>query len=330
MIEADRLDALCRLDTTPEFARALLVEMQPERAREFQRESVEKLVTECAGLRPHLCQHEIDWFNWLLLRFQLENVKLLLRGQRAKASAEETIPHLILLPDELELDSERLLQTESLEGFIGALPKGHLRDLVRKAFRGQEVQPETFFREAALDRTYFEELLLRTAHLSSRDREQVQPLVWQEVDILHLMLVIRGKFHYGLPFEQLMALHLDGTRISRSRFSEMLSDSNLLTAAERAVGRVIDELPARESNGASPDNSAAKLEALAWNRFYRLSNRAFRCSNIGFGAVAGYVNLRRIETLNLITISEGIRLHAPAESIRDRMIPRSRGEVPHV
>jgi hypothetical protein len=74
-----------------------------------------------------------------------------------------------------------------------------------------------------------------------------------------------------------------------------------------------------------PDELPA--EAAAWNRLYRLANRAMRGSPTGLGTVVGYVALRRVEIANLTALSEGLRLGLSDESIRARMIPRSATHV---
>jgi vacuolar-type H+-ATPase subunit C/Vma6 len=51
---------------------------------------------------------------------------------------------------------------------------------------------------------------------------------------------------------------------------------------------------------------------------------------MGLGAVIGYAGLRRVETANLITLSEGIRTGMTAEAMRARMIPRTDLEAAYV
>lgn len=72
------------------------------------------------------------------------------------------------------------------------------------------------------------------------------------------------------------------------------------------------------------------LEGLAWNRFQRLANGAFRRDHMGLGAAIGYAGLRRVETANLITLSEGIRTGMTAGAIWARLVPRTDLEVAHV
>jgi vacuolar-type H+-ATPase subunit C/Vma6 len=104
----------------------------------------------------------------------------------------------------------------------------------------------------------------------------------------------------------------------------MLNDPDLYTSAGRVAQRVLDAVPFEHGqNDGSMTVDASALEGLAWKRFFRLANLAFRKSNIGLGAIMGYSGLRRIEVANLITISEGIRSSMAAETIRGRLIPRT-------
>jgi vacuolar-type H+-ATPase subunit C/Vma6 len=152
-------------------------------------------------------------------------------------------------------------------------------------------------------------------------------MVYQEVDIFHLMLVARGKFHYSLTPEMLRPLHVTGTRIPRALFADMLNDPDLYTSVGRVAERVLDATSFEHAtNDGSTAVDASALEGLAWKRFFRLANMAFRQSHMGLGAIMGYVSLRRVEVANLITISEGIRNGLAAETIRGRLIPRTEVE----
>ena len=149
--------------------------------------------------------------------------------------------------------------------------------------------------------------------------------------MFHLMLVVRGRFHYGLSADSLRPFHVSGSRIPGDQFEAMLSAPDILTAARFAVGRAIDALPSeKKTNGGTTLLDPADLEAMGWKRFLRLSNRAFRWSHMGLGAVVGFSGLRRVEVANLITLTEGIRSGIPAEAIRARLTPRTGMEAADV
>ena len=60
------------------------------------------------------------------------------------------------------------------------------------------------------------------------------------------------------------------------------------------------------------------------------ANALFRRGHMRLGAVIGYAAIRRIELVNLITLTEGLRLGLEPLRIRERLIPRPTGDSDHV
>lgn len=182
-------------------------------------------------------------------------------------------------------------------------------------------RPKPFFAEAAMDRDYFRELLHRAQAIRGEDGHRIRTLFTLEVDAFHMMLAIRGRFHYHLAAEALMPMHVEETRIPHKRFSAMLSAPDIASAAALARGRAWEGTPG------TGDPSA--LETMIGNGYLHLANRIFRRSHTGFGVVVGYLGIRRVEIANLTTISEGLRIGITGDSILHRLIPRTLGEALH-
>lgn len=331
LAEGRRLDGLCRLPSLPEVWRGLYPNTEFRSTADFQARLVQDLIRELLICLRHAADPGAGLLAWMLWRFRIENIKVLVRGLVNHIPFEEVRRFIIPLPQDLKLDTEGLQKANSLEEFSARLPGGLPRHWLRTATTAYHEQPRTFFLETALDCGYFQELLARTEALGEDEQEQVKPLVLQQVDTFHLMLVLRGKFHYGLTTQQLLPLHVSGSRISTERFAAMSADPDPLTAANRTIGRVLDELPSPPRTPSEPQTlNLAAFEALAWKRFLRLANLAFRRSHMGLGAVVGYLGIRRVEVANLITVSEAIGSDLPAEAVSARLIPRKEPELTHV
>lgn len=322
MAEAERLDALCQVRTLPELSRAVRLDTDYQAVAEFQRRLVQDLARELAGCVRHVGGAGGEVFAWILARFQLENMKTLLRGLVNQTAPEILQEHLVTLPEGLALDVKGLATAKSLEEFVALLPPGTPRQRLREAVATQRDPPQPFYLEAALDCGYFQELLAKIGRLSGEDQAVVRPLALQEANLFQFMLAVRGRFHFDLPGDSLLTLHLPG--VFDDWFKTLLAAPDLPAAAKASVGIVFDELPAE------PDASEVALEALAWKRFQRLANGTFRRDHMGLGAVVGYAGLRRVETANLITLSEGIRTGMTAEAIRARLVPRKALEAAYV
>ena len=325
MAEAERLDSLCRIGSLGDLFHVVFPESRISGVLDFQRSLVYELAGELSGFRANISGPGVNLINWTLVRFQMENLKVLIRAFLTKVPIEDPDEYLIPLPKELTLDIRGLAEVESPEGFVRLFPKeGILRRNMEKALEIYRDNPRPFFFEAALDCSYFQGLVFRMEKLSQEDREIITPMVHQEIDIFHLMLIARGRFHYGLAPSMLQPFHVEGTRIKRSLFTAMLNDPDLYTSVGRVGERIFDSVPFEWGTGdGSNAVDASVLEGLAWNRFFRLANMVFRRSHMGLGAIMGYAGLRRVEVANLITISEGIRGGMAGETIRGRLIPRT-------
>jgi vacuolar-type H+-ATPase subunit C/Vma6 len=329
MAEGERLDAWCRLRTLPELARARHPEFPA--GENFQRRLVQDLIWELAGSRSHLAGAGLELVTWLLARFQVENMKTLLRGMLNQIPLEKLQPQLAVLPVDQALNESALAAAGTIENFAARLPVGRPREALKEMAGRQPDESRQFLWEAALDRGYYQELLARTARLPEEELETIQPLVFQEVNFFQLMLVVRGKFFYGLTAETLWLLRVPGGGGPGGWFKTLLAAPSILALMPACIGVVLDELPTSHDAGETPATvDSATVEALGWNRFLRLANRAFRRSHMGLGAVAGYAAIRRMEVANLVTLSEGVRLGLDANKIRARMIPRTDLEVAHV
>ena len=331
MAEGERLDGLCRLRSLQEYFRMIFPETEFTGVLDFQRRLLHELIDELSRLSSYMGGPGADLVDWMLVRFQVENLKLLIRVFLTKTPVEEMYGLFAPLSGKLALDIQGFAAAQSLEDICRLVPKGILRYNLGKALEIYRDHPRPFFFEAALDRGYFQGLITRMEQLSQEDREIVRPIIYQEVDIFNLMLVLRGKFHYNLPIDMLKPLHVASSKISREIFSDMLNDPDMDTSAGRVAERVLDITPSGEGlKDRSIVADVSTLEGLAWKRFLRLANLAFRKSHMGLGAIIGYVGLRRVEVANLITVSEGIYNTMTAENIRRRLILNNDVERAHV
>ncbi len=329
MAEGKRLDDLCHIRTMPELGRALYPETGPRTAVDLQRRLVADTAAEVGNIAGYLGGAEAEVLNWLCVRFQMENLKVLARGFSGGLSVEEIRPYLVPLPAELEPPVEPLLAAESLEAFANLIPAGALAESVlRLAVEPYKAQPRPFFIESALDHGYLAELTVRG--LTAGERGFVMTLVRQEVETFHMLLTARGRFYCRITTDVLKPFYIGGLGAGAVRVSAMAGAADLADLARRSLGHAIDFLPPAPAVPGDADARIPVLEALAWNRFWRAANQVFRASHIGLGAVVGYVGLRRVELANLITLTEGIRAGLTPDAIRRRMIPRSDLEAAHV
>jgi V/A-type H+-transporting ATPase subunit C len=319
MAEAERLDALLALRTTADLARALVGDASVASTVDLQKELVRRQADELLWLARRLEGPPADLLDWLAARFHVENLKVLVRGFVSRLPAAEVQAHLVPLPGDQAADVQAMASADSAEALAATVRPATLRQAMLEALRLFHARPRAFFLETALDRAYLEELAARADALGGDDARDVRVVVNQEIDTFNLMLVVRGRFAYGLRAEQVMPFYVSCASLRRRDMAAMLAAPSLAEAAARAVGVAIDALPKDAAQPGAPQGvDPAAVERMAWDRYRRLAARTFRRSPGGL--VAAYAALRRVELANLMTVSEGIRAGLAPEEIRRRLI----------
>jgi len=304
-----RLRDLCGLGTPAALAEALFPASGIISASGIQARLAEDLVKEIRGISRSLSGAQAAFIGWQGARFQLENLKVMVRALDAGRDRGEAARLLTSLPADIGYGPE-LAAAKDRAGLLAALPAGIFRASLAKAYAARTGEGALFFYEAALDRDYLAELAARAAALAGEDRDYACRLCAQEAAVFNLALASRGRFSYSLDRKPLLEHFAPGARFSRRRFGKMLDAAGPgeLTAL---AGAAVE--PGR------PEPAASGAEALAWRRYAQLALRAFRGSHIGFGAAAAYLALRRVEVSDLTTISEGLRLKLEAGEILRRL-----------
>jgi vacuolar-type H+-ATPase subunit C/Vma6 len=183
LAEAERLDALCAIRTIPELVHAIEPKAPNESVVELQRRMVSRLAGEWLTLAWRIAGPLGRVLEWLAVRFQVENLKVLARGMATGATLKEVEPYLVPLSKPFALDADALIASDSIETFASQIPSKPLRNGVRRAIPAFERNRRPFFIEAGLDHGYLTELLARAAPRAAGEAPDMLTLARQEADM---------------------------------------------------------------------------------------------------------------------------------------------------
>ena len=158
MAEGERLIGLCRIRSFSEFTGTIFPESEPEGILDVQRRLVCELARELSGFLAHVSGAAAALMNWVLVRFQVENLKVLIRFYLTKPPKGDPQAYVVPLPKELVLDIRGLSAAESLEDLVRLIPRGLLRKSLEDAIEIYRDHRRPFFFEAALDSAYFQDI----------------------------------------------------------------------------------------------------------------------------------------------------------------------------
>ena len=98
MAEGERLDALCRIRSVEEYARTILPDGESRSIGDLQRQLIERFIEEIRRVAAQLTGARAHLVAWMPVRFESENLKVLLRSSITKVNPEDAAGHLVHVP----------------------------------------------------------------------------------------------------------------------------------------------------------------------------------------------------------------------------------------
>ncbi|MCU7906683.1 MAG: V-type ATPase subunit [Candidatus Thiodiazotropha sp. (ex Epidulcina cf. delphinae)] len=170
-------------------------------------------------------------------KFELYNLKTLIRGKMSHLEMEEIRDNLYELPENIRLPHESLLQAENVLEMLRQLDQGPYALIARQARNVFEEQHETFSLDAAIDRLYYTGMLRHANITDSIDKRGLKKVIGIMVDQQNILWLLRYRLVYHFaPSEAYYLLIPYGGRIQRDNLMELANLEGLET--------IIDHLPA--------------------------------------------------------------------------------------
>lgn len=139
-------------------------------------------------------------------RFEVSNVKTLLRGKMTGERPAVLLTRLTPMGSFGRLDSQDLAHAEDVGELLRRLEAGPYAGIVRHARRAFEQSHDPFNLDAALDRGYYEGLAQRALPLETCAGPGFRVLMANMIDRINLVWLLRYRFNYNLPPAQVYFL----------------------------------------------------------------------------------------------------------------------------
>lgn len=161
-------------------------------------------------------------------RFEVTNVKTLLRGKMTGERPAQLLNRLTPMGSFARLDVQDLAHVEDVDELMRRLESGPYAGIVRQARQAFADSHDPFLLDAALDRGYYEGLVHRAQPLEKALARPFRRLMEPLVDRINLVWLLRYRFNYNLPPAQVYYL-LVASRygLSSSRLRELAALGSL-------------------------------------------------------------------------------------------------------
>lgn len=265
------------------------------------------LISEAEVLANALNGTARDLLVYWMRRFELANLKAIIRGKMTGQPVDTIRDQLISLGQFATLPVEDLLRTDDVAELLRRLEETPYSDIARQARRVFEEQQHLFALDAAIDRRYLVGLSKRAKAVGPGGGEALRALIGVSADRLNLSWLLRYRFAYNLaPAESYYLLAPTGYRLSTVQLRELAqlgSIEEVVSHCPPAVRRLIDGLTTTTEIDRALEREVLRIAALTLHRTTFNLARAF-----------AYLMLRRRDLDQIYAILKGKRLGiAPAE-----------------
>ena len=157
----------------------------------------------------------------LFLRWEIEDLKVIIRGKYLRRSRDEIENRLIARSSLNTINYDYLLAFKNVEeviyGLKGSIYYKNLKNLAKDA------SEKGLFRiETELDFVYFTSIKKELKHLNTENKEVVKSIIGMEVDLLNLGWIYRGKTFYKIPPEELFNYTIyNGYKLTKEKIRKL-------------------------------------------------------------------------------------------------------------
>ncbi len=246
------------------------------------------------------------------LRFELSNLKAILRAKVSHTPIAAVRKELIDLGFLASLPVEDLLQTEDVGELLRRLEATHYADIVRFARRAFEAQPQLFELDAALDRRFYHGLVELARQHEAAFGKPFHSLMEMLIDRINLVWLLRYRLLYKLPPSQVYYLLVPSHyRLS----STLLKELSVLNRFEEVVAA----LPQPYRGWLAEADSVYRVFTVMDGKAARAAHVVLRSNAPGFARAFAYLILRERDLKQVRAALKGQVLGLDTQTIRQAM-----------
>ncbi len=255
-------------------------------------------------------------FKILMMRFEVENVKNILRSVY-RDEPEYEVMHNLLVSDYFnDLDYNSLIKSSNMEEVISNL-KNTIYYQPLKVYVNESPEQMLFFMELALDKFYFRKLIQQTSKLEKIDRIIMSEFVGRSIDIQNIQLLYRTTKTFHVSSERKFNYVKSGGHELNLKKLKMLSYINDVEQFIEEIKKTTYGFLFEVEEGVDVD---AALEIRAERFMYKLYKKKAKKEPFSIASVIEYIHLIEYNMKDLNTIIEAKKYGYNSEELKEFLV----------
>jgi V/A-type H+-transporting ATPase subunit C len=244
-------------------------------------------------------------------RFELRNLKSLVRGKMADLSNEAIRGELVDMGPFATLPMESLLETDDVAELLRRLERTAYANVARHARLVHDERHELFAIDATMDKRYYTELCRLAARVEADHAPLFHELLGIRMDRVNLAWLLRYRFAYDLPPIQTSYLLVSGGRRLGMPMLQALTE---LGSLEEVIGNLPEPLRSELKGAGSAFEVTLRMEHET-----RRVARAALATRFSFTRAFAYLLLRESDLRRIRAVVEASRLTLAPTATREAL-----------
>ena len=251
---------------------------------------------------------ERDFFIYWIRRFELQNIKTILRGKSLLRPKEQIKAELTPLNHFSILPIDKMLNADTLTDILILLEETPFASIARYGSKNFAQKRDVFTIETAINHQYFTGLNQQLEHLSNDEQDLLQPLLGRIIDQTNLIWLLRYRLFYQLSSSHSYFLLVSGGLYLNSKVLMQLSKIKTL---EQIYELIPDEINILIQGAESIYQIELKLE----NDIIKLAGSLFKDKQFSLTHAFAYLLLREKQLSQIHALLKGKLLDLPDSEI---------------
>jgi V/A-type H+-transporting ATPase subunit C len=267
------------------------------------------LLDDVVILSRGLSGRERDFITYWTHRFELANLKAIIRGKMANESPEAIRDKLVEMGPFATLSADELLRTEDVAELLTRLERSKYADIGRQARQVFEQQHELFALDTTFDQRYYSGLVRRASTIENDSGSDLKNLMAAVIDSLNLVWLLRYRFAYQLAPSQVWYLLIPTHYRLSSTLLQGLAQLNRFDEVQPAMP---EPFKAWIEHAASPNDVSRILES----KTAEVARKAVRRSASPLARAFAYMLLREQDLRHTHVVLKGRRIQVGVDVIQ--------------
>lgn len=259
-----------------------------------------------------------DFYRSLMLRYEVEDLKLFIRAVARGDNLEETKNLSLIREKYYSFSYDKIKGAKNINELIELLNDTPFYDIIKR-YKDEDPERLIFYIEMSLDKFYFQTVREKGMKLSREDKKFVEKLVGINVDLLNIEWIYRGLKFYNIIPEELINYALSGGLEFKYEDLKKLcySDVDYLINTVRNT-------PYKDLFNPEEDIDTF-MKIRIQKHLYNMFKDVFKKAKMDISVSIGFLHLLEFEIRDIMTILESKRYQISSIDIRKYLIRDLKG-----